>query len=130
MKSSSPASRARISPRSSSRSERTSHPTNGPIRAILTPLRWLHEIYPIDEVLARDLDLPLERIRYEMVEEGPTYAVSVRGGSGQEILSDSFEPRFVLRPHFDRFDDYERVRVTTGSVVATIDGSSVVDHRS
>ena len=104
-------------------------PDEWPHQAILTPLRWLHEIYPIDEVLARDLDLPLERIRYEMVEEGPTYAVSVRGGSGQEILSDSFEPRFVLRPYFDRFDDYERVRVTTGSVVATIDGSSVVDHR-
>ena len=104
-------------------------PEEWPHQAILTPLRWLHEIYPIDEVLARDLDLPLDRIRYEMVEDGPIYAVSVRDGDGREILSDTFEPRWVLRPYFDRFDDYERVRVTTGSITAQVNRASVLDER-
>ncbi|MDH3223648.1 MAG: cellulose biosynthesis cyclic di-GMP-binding regulatory protein BcsB, partial [Gemmatimonadota bacterium] len=104
-------------------------PEAWPHQAILTPLRWLHEIYPIDELLARDLGLPLDRIRFEMVEEGPTYHVSVRAPGGREILAESFEPRWVLRPYFDHFDDYERVRVTTGSITARIDGTEVVDQR-
>ncbi|NNF29485.1 MAG: hypothetical protein HKN73_19825, partial [Gemmatimonadetes bacterium] len=108
---------------------RNEPPEEWPHQAILTPLRWLHEIYPIDEVLARDLGLPLARIRYQMVEEGPIYAVTARDESGAEILSESFEPRWVLRPYFDRFDDYERVRVTTGWITATVDEASVVDER-
>src|SRR4029079_568026 len=29
--------------------------------AIESPHRWLHELYPIDDVLSRDLDIPVDR---------------------------------------------------------------------
>ncbi|HEY7819890.1 MAG TPA: hypothetical protein VIG29_16835, partial [Vicinamibacteria bacterium] len=41
-------------------------PSEWPQQAMLTPLRWLHEAFPIDEVFARELQTPLERIRFEM----------------------------------------------------------------
>ena len=104
-------------------------PEDWPQQAIHTPLRWLHEIFPIDEVLARDLGLELERIRFEQVTEGPTYTVEVTGPRGRTLLVSTFEPKWVLRPYFDRFRDYEHVRVTTGWLNATADGETIVDER-
>lgn len=108
---------------------RNDPPEEWPQQAINTPVRWLHEIFPIDEVLARDLDIDLERIRFVETLEGPTYQVAVTDGQGREILTESFDPKWVLRPYFDRFADYEKVRVTTGWIRAEAAGRTVVDER-
>ena len=111
------------------RFRRNDPPPEWPQQAIHTPVRWLHEIFPIDEVFARELGLELERIRFEQTTEGPTYEVTVTDAGGAEILSDEFEPRRVLRPYFDRFRDYEHVRVTTGWIHAAAGGRTLVDER-
>lgn len=111
------------------RFRRNEPPEAWPQQAINTPVRWLHEIFPIDEVLARELDLDLEGIRFEEVREGPTYEVEVTDRSGRTILTDTFDPKWVLRPYFDRFQDYEQVRVTTGWLTATSDGRTLADRR-
>ena len=101
---------------------RNDPPPEWPQQAIHTPLRWLHEIFPIDEVLARDLGLPIERIRFKMVDSGPIYRVRATAPDGSAIVEDTFDPVWVLRPYFDRFQDYEHVRVTTGWVTAIAEG--------
>lgn len=111
------------------RFRRNDPPEEWPQQAIHTPVRWLHEIFPIDEVLARDLELDLDRIRFEQTLEGPTYEVVVTDPSGREVLTESFDPKWVLRPYFDRFEDYEKVRVTTGWIRAEAAGRTVVDER-
>jgi hypothetical protein len=111
------------------RFRRNEPPEDWPQQAINTPVRWLHEIFPIDEVLARDLAIGLDQLRFEEVLEGPTYEVSVTDPDGAEFLSDSFEPKWVLRPYFDRFEDYEHVRVTTGWLRATADDRTLADER-
>ncbi len=108
---------------------RNDPPVDWPQQAIHTPLRWLHEIFPIDEVLAEDLGLPLDRIRFEMVESGPIYRVRATAPDGSTLLEDTFEPVWVLRPYFDRFQDYEQVRVTTGWVTAMADGDTIAHER-
>ena len=108
---------------------RNDPPKDWPQQAINTPVRWLHEIFPIDEVFARDLELDLDQIRFNEVDEGPTYSVEVLDPSGVLILSDSFDPKWVLRPYFDRFQDYEKVRVTTGWIEALVDGENLLDQR-
>ncbi|MDX1493503.1 MAG: M14 family metallopeptidase, partial [Longimicrobiales bacterium] len=111
------------------RFRRNDPPEEWPQQAMNTPVRWLHEIFPIDEVLARELDLDLDAIRFEQTTSGPTYSVSVRDGRGREILTDTFDPKWVLRPYFDRFADYEKVRVTTGWLTATSEGRTLADTR-
>ena len=108
---------------------RNDPPEDWPQQAIHTPLRWLHEIFPIDEVLATELGLPLDRIAFEEVREGPTYRVTAFRRNGSTILTETFDPKWVLRPYFDRFADYEHVRVTTGWLSATVAGRTVVDER-
>ena len=111
------------------RFRRNDPPEEWPQQAIHTPLRWLHEIFPIDEVLARDLGLELDQIRFEQVTSGPTYAIEVNDARGAAFFASTFEPKWVLRPYFDRFQDYEHVRVTTGWLNATSDRGTIVDER-
>jgi len=108
---------------------RNDPPEEWPQQAINTPVRWLHEIFPIDEVLARELGVDLDRIRFEQVTEGPTYRVEVTDPSAATILTDAFDPKWVIRPYFDRFADYEQVRVSTGWLTATSEERTLTDRR-
>jgi hypothetical protein len=99
-------------------------------QAMYAPTRWLLEIFPVDELLARELDLKLSQFRFEKMPIGsPAYEMIVTAPGGREIFRDTFEPKFVVRPFFDRFPEYEKVRVTTGWITASVGGKSVVDRR-
>jgi hypothetical protein len=111
------------------RFRRNEPPPEWPQQAIHTPVRWLHEIFPIDEIFARELGVPLEHIRFEETTEGPTYGVRVADPAGRELLHDTFDPKWLTRPFFDRFADYEQVRVTTGWLTATSGDLTLVDER-
>lgn len=90
-------------------------------QAVYAPTRWLLEIFPIDEILARDLKLDLKQIRFEKTPVGsPAYEVVARTPEGRELYRGTFEPKVVVRPLFDQFPDYERVRVTTGWLTAWV----------
>ncbi len=105
-------------------------PEGWPQQAMYTPTRWLLEVFPIDEVLARDLDLDLEQISFEkMPPNAPAYEAIAKAADGSEILRQTFEPRLVLRPYFDRFPDYEMARVTTGWISAWVNEAEVLDER-
>ena len=99
-------------------------------QAMGTPLRWLQEAFPIDEILARELALPVEKIRFEAApEDAPPYEVVATAADGSEILRETFRPKLVLRPYLDRFRDYEMVNVTTGWLSASAGGETLVDTR-
>jgi len=104
-------------------------PAEWPHQAMGTEVRWLHEAFPIDEILARDLGIPRERVRFEMAPpDAPAYE-AVAMSLGVEILRQSFSPRVVLRPYIDRFRDYEMVNVTTGWVRALKGEEVLLDQR-
>ena len=105
-------------------------PAEWPQQAMYSPTRWLLELFPIDEILARELKIDLKHIRFEKRPIGsPTYEVVVTDPGGVEVLRQTFEPKYVLRSFFDRFPDYEKVRVTTGWITATVAGQAAVDQR-
>ena len=94
------------------------------------PTRWLLELYPIDEILAKELGIDLKKITFEERPIGsPTYEVVATAPGGSEILRQTFEPAVVERPFFDRFPDYEHVRVTTGWFKADVAGRTVANER-
>ena len=99
--------------------------------AVESPHRWMHELYPIDEVLSRDLEIPLDRVTFQKTDSvhSATYAVSAEDASGQPILEESFEPRFAMRAMFDSFPYYASVRVNTGWLHAVVDGNVVANER-
>ena len=93
-------------------------------------IRWLLEMYPVDEVLARDLGIPVESIDFEMKNEAsPTYDVLVTDKLGNEVYRGSLDAKFVTRPFFDKFPDYDTVHVTTGWVTGSVDDEVIIDER-
>ena len=99
-------------------------------QGMYAPTRWLLELYPIDEILATELRLDRTRIRFEMTPIGsPTYEVVANARDGSELFKRTFEPSVIERAFFDRFPDYEKVRVTTGWIKADVAGRTVANER-
>jgi len=99
-------------------------------QGMFAPTRWLLELYPIDEMLAAELKIDVAQIHFEMAPVGSrAYEVVATAKGGGELLRKTFEPAVVERAFFDRFPDYERVRVTTGWIKADVAGKTAVDER-
>jgi hypothetical protein len=99
-------------------------------QGMYAPTRWLLEIYPIDEILASELKIDLKNIHFEMAPVGsPAYDVSATAKGGAPLFHRTFDPAIVERPFFDRFPDYEHVRVTTGWIKASVAGKTAIDER-
>ena len=59
----------------------------------------------------------------------PAYEVVATGPAAPSCFRQTFEPRSSSAPFFDRFPDYERVRVTTGWIKADVAGRTAIDER-
>jgi hypothetical protein len=93
--------------------------------------RWLHELYPIDEILSRDLGIPVENVTFvrAAADANAIYEIVGEDKDGHVFLRETFEPKFVVRPMFNAFPEYANVRVGTGWLSASIDGAVIVDER-
>jgi hypothetical protein len=97
--------------------------------------RWNQELFPVDEILARDLSLPLKSIDIAMMPgdtdpaKGPTYKVHAYSADGKELLTRDFTVKTVSRPYSDQFPEYETVTVETGWVTLTAAGKTLADER-
>jgi hypothetical protein len=79
------------------------------------PLRWLQELYPVDDLLAAELGLPIDRIRFEMKDEPePVYEVIALDRAGSIFLRDTFSPRIRQMPYLKVMPEWGSVKVTTG----------------
>jgi hypothetical protein len=94
------------------------------------PSRWVHELYPIDEIIQRELGVPKDRFTMELVDAPKDiYTVDALDGSGHAIQTFTFSPKFVEREYLDKFPGWSRVDVTTGWLRAEVDGKTVADAR-
>jgi hypothetical protein len=85
------------------------------------PVRWLQELYPVDEILARELGVPLESIHFIKDESltDTVYRFTVHGKDGKQVFSQSFTP-FTREIKFQqRFDKWGNVTVVTGGITVT-----------
>jgi hypothetical protein len=96
----------------------------------MVPSRWLHELYPVDEIFLRELGMPKDSFSLELVDgTKDTYTVEATDAAGKVVYRAAFSPKTVEREYLDKFPGWSRVVVTTGWVSATVDGASAVDAR-
>ncbi len=94
------------------------------------PTRWLHELYPVDEIFQRDLGIPTSAFHMEMADDAKAiYSLEAMDGRGQVIYRGSFSPKFVEREYLEKFPGWSRVEVTTGWLSARANGQPVADAR-
>jgi hypothetical protein len=94
------------------------------------PSRWLHELYPIDEIAQREIGVPTDHFTMELVDNPKDiYTVDALDGAGRTIQTFTFSPKFVEREYLDKFPGWSRVDVTTGWLRADVDGRTLTDAR-
>jgi hypothetical protein len=100
------------------------------MRVMYSPARWVHELYPVDEMLARELAIPLDKIELsEFDAKGPTYRVHAFDAAGKEILTREFTVSTIDRPYNGVMPEYETVQVDTGWVHVEQGAALVLDQR-
>lgn len=86
-----------------------------PKRFYAEPSRWLQELYPADEILARDLPLSLDKIRFEMSPNLATiYEVTALDARNAVVFEQSFTPRIKEIPYLKLLPEWGTVKLTTG----------------
>ena len=73
------------------------------------PVRWLEELYPVDEILARDLGLKPDAVEFFQAPADPAkpvYRVTATDSRGGTLLSEEFSPLYEERPFFQRFPSW------------------------
>ncbi|HKB12080.1 MAG TPA: M14 family zinc carboxypeptidase [Vicinamibacterales bacterium] len=96
----------------------------------MVPSRWVHELYPVDEIFQRDLGIAKDAFSVELVNgASEIYSLEASDAAGRVVYRAAFSPKTVEREYLDKFPGWSRVIVTTGWLAASIDGKTVVDQR-
>ncbi len=79
------------------------------------PCRWLQELYPIDEFIAEEIEVPLDRIDFEIKKEPePTYEVIASDGENNILYSAHFSPRTREAVYIQALPEWGNIKLTTG----------------
>jgi hypothetical protein len=101
-------------------------------RAMFSPARWVQELYPVDEMLAKKLNVPLEKItlnEFDSPAGGPIYRVRAMDASGTQILSREFKVATAMQPYSGVIKTYEQVEVETGWARMEVGSRTVLNQR-
>lgn len=94
------------------------------------PIRWLQELYPIDDLMARELNMDRDKIVFEMIDEDSenTYEVSVIDKENTEVMNKVYNAKYSERSYLDEYPKIGKVHPSTGWITVKINGEVVVDE--
>ncbi len=99
-----------------------------PKRFYSDPYRWLQELYPVDEFIAQDTSLPMERIVFEIKDDpDPVYEVTAANAEGEVLFHDVFTPRTRRMPYLQALPEWGDVCVATGWLTIRAGDQTVAD---
>lgn len=94
------------------------------------PIRFLQELYPVDDIIAQELNIDREKIIFEDNENmEKTYEFSCISKDDEVMFTDEFEVKTFERPYLNEFPKIAKVHPTTGWIKVYINGSVVIDKR-
>ena len=100
---------------------------NDPEKWYDLPIRYLQELYPVLDVIERQLGIAKEQIAFSTYEgvRDCTYFVTAKDQEGNTILEDSYLAACSERPYLDAYPDMGKVHPATGYVRVSIGGEAL-----
>ena len=90
--------------------------------------RWLQELYPVDELIAEEIKIPLDRIVFEMKDEAaPVYEFVAFDKKNNILFKDHFSPRTKESVYMQALPEWGKVKLTTGWLTIEQDNKVVLD---
>lgn len=95
------------------------------------PIRYLQELYPAQDMLARWLNLAHEQIEFVPYEgeQELTYALSAADATGRELFADEYQAAWAERPYLDAYPGMGKVHPATGYLRVRVNGREVLNER-
>lgn len=92
------------------------------------PIRYLQELYPVQDILMKELHLTENQITFHPYEgtEDVTYVFQVYGEENQQILSKEHKVYCSERPYLDEYPEMGKVHPSTGYIRVTLDGKEIL----
>jgi hypothetical protein len=90
--------------------------------------RWLQELYPVDEFIAKEVNIPLDRIIFEMKDDAdPIYDFVVFDEKNNILFENHFSPRTKETVYMQTLPEWGKVKLTTGWLKIEQDKKVVLD---
>ncbi len=95
------------------------------------PIRWLQELFPVDDVIAPLLGISRDEITMETYdgEEDISYLVRAYDESGALLLEDRYLVHYTERPYLDQYPEIGLVHPATGWLRLAVKGEVLLDER-
>lgn len=95
------------------------------------PIKWLQEIYPVDDLISKELGIGRDKVEFRELSDNDTstYRISIMDKNGKEILSDDYNAKYSERPYIDKFKGLGKVHPSTGWISVTVNGANIIDCR-
>ena len=95
------------------------------------PLRYLQELFPVDDIIAPKLGISrddIEMVTYDG-DEDITYLVCAYDAEGNELLQETYKAACDERPYLNEFPEMGLVHPSTGYVKVRVNGREVLNER-
>ncbi len=105
--------------------------TGDPGRWFDLPIRWLQELFPVDDLIAPMLGISRDEIAMETYdgEEDLTYLVRAYAEDGSLLLEERYRASYAERPYLDQYPEIGLVHPATGCVRLAVNGREVLSRR-
>ncbi|MDI6601514.1 MAG: M14 family metallopeptidase [Thermoanaerobacteraceae bacterium] len=99
--------------------------SKGSISSMELPIRWLLELYPVDKLIASELSIAKDGIRFEP-DGKHTYGICIYDMDSNLIMSDSFDAMVHPMRYIGCFPDTPMVNPETGFLKVDINGRPAI----
>lgn len=104
-------------------------PFVGTPEAMETRTRWLQEIYPGPDLLAKNLGLDVSQVHVRLdSEQQSVYRIRIWNRRGDLLLDEALTPRWTALPYFGRISTSAKVHPTTAGVLLLHRSRVLLDH--
>ena len=94
------------------------------------PIRYLQELYPIDDIIAMKLNIHRDMIEFIPYEGTEDITYEVRAfGDGNEILNARYKASYSERPYLDDYPQKGKAHPSTGFIKVLINGNEIVNEQ-
>lgn len=104
---------------------------NNPDKWFDLPIRFLQELYPIDDIIKDKLNIQTKDVEFVEYKgsEDITYLFSAYDESGNELFKDSYKVAVSERVYLDEFPEMGKAHPSTGYIKVLVNGKSVLNKR-
>lgn len=94
------------------------------------PIRYLQELYPIEDVIVRELGIAREQIQFKVYEGKEDITYLCRAYKEEEsIYEDTYLAAYSERPQMDEYPQLGKVHPSTGYLKVWLNGEVIADER-